>query len=327
MTATTLKLGISLSDRVFPLLDGSAPPKDVKFEIIQSSGDIFKRALSSNDFDVTEMSLAAHAILCSRGDPRFVGLPLFTSRIFRHSSLYICAASGINKPSDLAGKRVGLSEYQSTSAVWLRGILQEYYGVRPESMKWVKGGVDKPSTGVDRIPLSLPPKYAVSTIAQDTTLSDCLIKGEIDALVSSRIPRAFWAGGQKVKRLFPDSRAAEADYFKTSGIFPIMHMLVMSRSAYQENPQLANGIYEAFVAAKKVSEHRLYETDALAYMIPWLVPEMDNTYSIMGKDFWPYGMHENRKTVGKFIEYLRSQDLLKNEIKVEDMFARELHGS
>jgi 4,5-dihydroxyphthalate decarboxylase len=323
----TLKLGISLSDRVFPLLDGSAPPKDIKFDIIQSSGDIFKRALSSNDFDVTEMSLAAHAILRSRSDPRFVGLPLFTSRIFRHSAIYVSSAAGINKPSDLAGKRVGLSEYQSTSAVWLRGILQEYYGVNPESMKWVKGGVDKPGSGVDRIPLSLPPKYEVSTIAQDTTLSASLLKGEIDALISSKIPGAFSAGGQKVKRLFPDSRAAEVDYFKASGVFPIMHMLVMSRPAYEENPQLANSVYEAFLAAKKVSEHRLYETDALACMIPWMVPEMDNIYKIMGKDFWPYGMQGNRQTVGKFIEYLRSQDLLKKEIKVDDLFVKELAGS
>ncbi|HEY9453127.1 MAG TPA: ABC transporter substrate-binding protein [Bradyrhizobium sp.] len=324
MSVQRLSVGIGLSDRMQPLLERQITNDRVDLDFDLSAVDnIFWRALHSDDFDVTEMSLAAYSILHSRGENTFVGIPVFTSRIFRHNSVYVSAASNITKPSDLAGRRIGVPEYQMTAVVWMRGVLQEYHGVKAKDVAWFKGGVNKAGRK-ERIALELPPQYRVNEIPPSDTLDDYLCDGRIDALIAAKMPESFQKGNPAVRRLFPDVRAAEEDYFRQSGIFPIMHVLVMRRHVYERDRALARAVYDAFAAAKAYSEKRLYDPDALSCMVPWLISEMERTYEVLGHDYWPYGLNKNRNGLSVFLRYLADQDLLRKPLCVEDLFAEEL---
>ncbi|MFG1361401.1 ABC transporter substrate-binding protein [Xanthobacter pseudotagetidis] len=306
-----------------PLLDRRIEIPGTRLEFDLSAVDrIFWRALHSDDFDVTEMSLAAYCILMSRGERPFVGIPVFTSRMFRHSSIYVHRDSGITRPEDLRGRRIGIPEYQMTAVVWMRGVLEEYYGVAAREVKWFKGGVGTPGR-IERIPLRLPDGYDVTEIPVTDTLQAYLLDGRIDALITAKMPPAFLEGDARMVRLFSDPVAAERKYFAETGIFPIMHVLVMRQRAYDAAPELAARLLEAFENAKAVSLARLYDTDALPYMVPWLVPDMEDTFAALGRDFWPYGIARNRAGLQTFLDYLRCQDLLETPVEVNDLFAPE----
>ena len=324
MPVKRLSVGIGVSDRMQPLLERRVRSEQVEFDFDMSAVDnIFWRALHTNAFDVTEMSLAAYCILLSRDQRPFVGIPVFTSRIFRHSSVYVSMASNIQTASDLAGRRIGVPEYQMTAAVWMRGILEEYHGVRVADVTWYKGGVNKPGR-IERIPLELPSKYRLQEIPGGDTLDDYLRSGRIDALITAKMPESFKAKDPAVRRLFPDSRAAEEAYFRESGIFPIMHVLVLRREVYERDRQLARAVFDAFLAAKQLSERQLYDPDALACMVPWLIQEMEKIYEVLGHDYWPYGIERNRRCLSTFLGYLAGQGLLRRPVSVEDLFAEEL---
>ena|SRR6185312_14722416 len=324
MAPQQLSVGIGLSDRMQPLLEKQVVDDRVTLDFDLSAVDnIFWRALHSDDFDVTEMSLAAYCILHSRGENRFVGIPVFTSRMFRHNSVYVSAASNIRQPSDLAGKRIGVPEYQMTAAVWMRGILEQYHGVRARDVSWFKGGVNKPGRK-ERIALELPAGYRLTEIPVEDTLDDYLCSGQIDALITAKMPDSFQSGNPAVRRLFPDPRAAEEDYVRKSGLFPIMHVLVLRREVYERDASLARAVYDAFTAAKVYSERRLYDPDALACMVPWLISEMEHTFALLGRDYWPYGVSKNRNCLSVFLDYLAAQGLLRRPVGVDELFAQDL---
>ena len=324
MSIQRLSVGIGHSDRMQPLLERQVVSEQVELDFDLSAVDnIFWRALHSSDFDITEMSLAAYGILLSRGQRPFVGIPVFTSRMFRHNSVYVSAAADIATPAQLAGRRIGVPEYQMTAAVWMRGILQEYYGVKVKDVSWVKGGVNTPGRK-ERIALELPSHYNVTEIPADHTLDSYLREGRIDALITAKMPHSFQKKDPAVRRLFPDTRAAEEEYFRRSSIFPIMHVLVMRRHVYERDPELVRAVYDVFAKAKSYSEQRLYDPDALSCMVPWLIPEMERTYEILGQDYWPYGLRKNRKGLSVFLGYLSDQELLRSPLGVEDLFAEEL---
>lgn len=324
MPIQQLSVGIGLSDRMQPLLERQVTSDQVALEFDLSAVDkVFWRALHSDDFDITEMSLAAYCILQSRNENNFVGIPVFTSRIFRHNSVYVSASSKIEDPADLAGRRIGVPEYQMTAAVWMRGVLHEFYGVDAKDVAWFKGGVNTAGRK-ERIALELPSRYHITEIPSGDTLDDYLCNGQIDCLITAKMPDSFQKGDRRVQRLFPDVRAAEEAYFRSSGIFPIMHVLVMRRHVYERDRSLVRAVYEAFSEAKRYSEQRLYDPDALACMVPWLVSEMERTYEVLGRDYWPYGVSKNRKCLSTFLDYLATQDLLRRELRVEELFAEEL---
>jgi 4,5-dihydroxyphthalate decarboxylase len=324
MSSECLSVGIGLSDRMQPLLERQVTSDRVAFNFDLSAVDkIFWRALHSDDFDITEMSLAAYCILQSRNENKFVGIPVFTSRMFRHNSVYVSSVSKIDNPSDLAGRRIGIPEYQMTAAVWMRGVLDEFYGVDAKNVTWVKGGVNTPGRK-ERITVELPSRYRVMEIPSDDTLDSYLCDGRIDCLITAKMPESFQKGDPAVRRLFPDVRAAEEAYFRKSGIFPIMHVLVMRRHVYERNRSLVRAVYDAFVAAKTCSEQRLYDPDALVCMVPWLIPEIEHTYDVLGRDYWPYGLSRNRTCLSTFLGYLSTQDLLRRPLRVEELFAEEL---
>ncbi len=324
MPPLKLNVGIAPNDRMLPLLTGDVKAEGLDLTFSRSApSDIFWRALHAGEFDVTEMSLAAFCILLSRGERPFIGLPVFTSRMFRHGCIYVSGRSAIETPADLSGKRVGHPEYQMTAAVWMRGILAEFHNVALDEIHWLTGGTNRPGRK-ERIPLNLPPAYRVDEIAPDETMNALLARGEVDAVISPQMPETFIAGDSGARRLFPDFRKAEQEYYTRSGIFPIMHLLVMRRHVYEENVWAARSLFDAFDKARERSLANLYGSDVLYVMLPWLVDEMEAAFSLMGRNFWPYGISANADVLSKFIDYLERQHLLKGRISVADLFAPEL---
>jgi 4,5-dihydroxyphthalate decarboxylase len=323
---TSLTVGISTNDRMLPLLLGDVPSPGLDLTFDRSSPiGIFRRALQDGAFDVTEMSFAAYCILMSRGERPFVGIPVFVSRMFRHGCVFVREGSGIETPEQLAGARIGILEYQMTAVVWMRGILDEYHGVNPKTVQWVRGGVNQPGARDEKMPLLLPDGYSVTDLPEDRTLNNALLDGDIDALITTRMPEGMDGGG--LRYLFPDVKAAERAYYDASGIFPIMHLLVLRREIYDSDPLLAQALYDAFSAAKVTSLARLYDIDALAVMLPWLVPEMEASLATLGRDPWPYGYGANRKDFDVFLRYLEKQELLAGPLCPKDLFAPELLGT
>jgi 4,5-dihydroxyphthalate decarboxylase len=321
MTARRLHTGISVNDRMLPLLTGAVTSPDLVLDFERATPiEIFQRAIQAGAFDVTEMSLAAHAIMTSRGDNPFVGLPVFTSRMFRHGSIFVSARSGISTPEQLAGRRIGIPEYQMTAAVWVRGLLHDQYGVDLASIDWHTGGVNQVGRG-ERIPLRLPPSYRVTPVAPSQTLNQMLLDGDIDAIIAPQIPAAFRSGDPRIRRLFSDFRRAEEAYFDATGLFPIMHLVVMRKELAAAEPELLPTLYDLFERAKAHSRAALADGDALFVMLPTLISEIEATTRRMGEDFWAYGIGANRRVLDAFIGHLTRQHLLAKSLSPEDLFA------
>ena len=322
---TALTVGISTNDRMLPLLLGDVPTPGLDLTFDRSSpNDIFRRALQGGDFDVTEMSFAAHAILISRDKQPFVGLPIFVSRMFRHGCVFVRSDSDIERPEDLAGARIGIPEYQMTAVVWMRGILNEYHNVNSKEVRWVRGGINSPVGRGEKIPLQLPEGYDITDL-EGQSLSEALTANKIDAMITTRLPTGLENGS--LRCLFPNVKETERAYYMASSIFPIMHLLVLRREIYERNPDLAGALYNCFSAAKAASLERLYDIDALSVMVPWLMPEMAQTSSFFGRDPWPYGLAANKRELEVFLAYLDQQELLQVPLKTGDFFVPELQGT
>ena len=322
-----IRAAIAFSDRVAPLLDRSLQPRNVELHFQSGSADdIFWRALHGNAFDLAEMSLAAYCVLVSRSDRRFVGLPVFTLRAFRHNSVYVRSDSGLTSFAQLSGRKVGLPEYQMTAAVWVRGLMADSHGVDLTWVEWYAGGVDKPGRE-ERIPLRMPPNYRLTRLGEQQTLGAMLLKGEIDALIAPGAPEVFKKTAGRVRRLIVDYRQAEGRYFQETGIFPIMHLLVMRREAYEAKPAIAADLYELFSEAKQASMSRLLDTETPAYMAPWLHEDVENTCRTMGSDYWPYGVRTNEHCLATFLKFVSDQGLLAKPLTVAELFVPELRST
>jgi 4,5-dihydroxyphthalate decarboxylase len=314
-----LTLACGLYDRTQALLDGSVKVEGVNLTFLPMiPGETFWRMLNNSEFDVSEMSLSSYSILRSRGDDRFIAIPVFPSRIFRHSGIYINSDSGIESPQDLIGKKIGVGDYQMTAAVWARGLLQDEYQVKPGDMEWVVG------TAVQEV--ALPADITVSSSAKSNP-ETLLAQGELDALISVMIPKQLNQEGGKIRRLFPDYKNVEADYYSRTGIFPIMHTVVIKTELYEANPWLAISLYKAFVQAKEISYRRLFNTDALTATLPWLVNEMENTRLLMGDDYWDYSIEGSRPSLEAITRYLFEQGLINKEITPDELFAKNIQAS
>jgi 4,5-dihydroxyphthalate decarboxylase len=318
-----LQLGIAFAnyDRVRPLLDGRVRIDGVDLlPTLAEPEEAFHRAFKFAEFDISEISLSSHTVMTARGENAYVGVPAFLSRIFRHSGIYINTRKGISRPEDLRGKIVGLPEYQITANVWIRGMLAEEYGVRPHEIRWRRGGIEQPGRG-ERSPIRLPENVELQQIPDDKTLSGMLEAGEIDAMISARAPSSFLRGSPAVARLFPDYRRAEAEYFRKTGLFPIMHMVGIRKSLAEKHPWLAVNVYKAFVEAKRLAMQDLNEINMLLVSLPWVVHEYNETKRLMGEDYWPYGVKENLKALEVFTRYHHEQGLSARRVGVEELFA------
>ena len=320
------KLNISLAcgsyDRTWALESGRIQPEGINLNYIPlHPEELFWRMMVHGEFDASEFSMGAMSILLGRGDRRFVGIPVFPSRFFRHSSVFVNVHSNINRPEDLKGKRVGVPDYTMTANTWIRGFLQHDYGVKPTDMRWFSGGLNEPGRK-QRVATKPIPGLEMS-YTDTRTLSEMLDKGEIDALVGAREPDCFRKKSPNVARLFSSYREVEAEFYKRTGIFPIMHLVVLKREVYEKHPWIAYSLYKAFVESKEMCANEMSMQSALRYMLPWMIPELEGTIRILGEDYWPYGLDVNRKAIETFIGYQAEQGLIESVFMAEEMFSPE----
>jgi 4,5-dihydroxyphthalate decarboxylase len=274
------------------------------------------------EFDVAEMSLSSYTVSLNSEARPFIAIPVFPSRFFRHSCIYINRNAGISTPKDLIGKRVGTPEYQMTAPVWIRGILSDHYGVKVEDCHYLVGGEEEPNR-IEKITLNLPKNIKVEPIGPDKTLAQMLRDGEIDAFYTARKPSTFNTAPDRVGRLFENFVEVERDYYKTTGIFPIMHTVVIRRDIYEQNRWVAQALNKAFIEAQRLTYEDLKETAALKAMLPWAHAHIEDALRDMGDDYWSYGFEKNRETLDIFLRYHHEQGLSKRRLTPEELFAPE----
>lgn len=323
MSKLKLTFGCWNYDRTRALMDGSVQPDGIDLNYLNMPvEETFFRMLRHQEFEVAEMSLSSYSVSLSRETTPFVAIPVFPSRFFRHSCIYVNANSGIREAKDLIGKRVGNPEYQMTAPVWIRGILSDHYGVPVDSVTYFTGGEEEPGRS-EKIKLNLPPNIKVESIGPQQTLSQMLFDGEIDALYTARMPSSFLKGHGRVKRLFEDYEPVERDYFKTTGIFPIMHTVAIRRDVYEANRWVAQSLMKALIESQRRAYDDLYETAALKTMLPWLTAHVEQVRLEMGDDYWPYGFEKNEATLRTFLRYHFEQGLSPHLREPRELFAPE----
>lgn len=323
MSKLRLSFGCWNYDRTRALMDGRVQADGIDLNYLNMPvEETFFRMLRHKEFEVAEMSLSSYTVsLFSEARP-FIAIPIFPSRFFRHSCIYVNAASGIKEPKDLIGKRIGNPEYQMTAPAWIRGILQDEYDVPVDSVTYFTGGEEEPGRP-EKLKLNLPPNIKVERIGPQQTLSAMLASGEIDALYTARMPSSYLNGGGKVKRLFESYVDIEKAYYRKTKIFPIMHTVVIRRDVYEQNRWVAQALYKAFCEAQAETYKDLYETAALKAMLPWLTAHVEEARAEMGEDFWPYGFEKNYATLDTFLRYSFEQGLSKRKLNPQDLFAPE----
>jgi 4,5-dihydroxyphthalate decarboxylase len=310
-------------DRTRPLADGSIRPDGIDLNVLNLHvEETFFRMLRNREFDVAEMSLSSYTVACARGNCPFVAIPVFPSRFFRQSSIFVSTKSDIREPRDLVGKRIGTPEYQMTAPVWIRGILQDDYGVDPASVEYWTGGEEEPGRD-EKINLDLPERIRIRRIGPTQTLAQMLADGEIDALHTARIPSTFTTRPDAVRRLFANHVEVEKEYWKRTRIFPIMHTIVLRRDVYEANRWIAQALCKAFAAAKALVYANLYTTSALTTMLPWQIAQVEEVRATMGDDWWSYGFAANREVLETFLRYHHEQGLSKRRLAAEELFAPE----
>jgi len=302
-------------DRTRALLDGRV--RVAGFDVEWQSGElesIFSRALEHAELDITELSFSNFLIAAAKGACPYLALPVFPTRCFRHHALFV--RGGIRAPRDLEGKRIGLREYTNTASLVLRGILAGYYGVKLETVRWVVGDVERRERSAFALP-SLPPPYRIAA-ETGALLADLLEAGELDGLIAYAPPRCLGRNG--VRRLFERWWEEEARYFQATGVFPIMHVVVLRRSLAERHPGLARALYDAFCEAKRLALRDLETESAPKTMLPWAPAHLLETRRILGDDYWSYGLRANRRTLETQIGFSREQHLIARDVPLEELF-------
>jgi len=315
-----LSLACGAYDRTWALACGNIQPEGIDLTwLALPVEETFFRMTRHREFDAAEMSLSSYLISLEAGAP-FVAIPAFVSRAFRHHGVYVGAASGITAPAGLAGRVVGVAEYQLTANVWIRGILAERHGLPVAAVRYRTGGLHEPGR-VAKLAHDPPPGVQIEPIPAGATLAGLLAAGQIDALYTPRVPRGFGEG--RVRRLFTDPRGEEERYFAATGIFPVMHVVVLRREVYEQRPWLAQSLYKAFEQARQEAAARLAETAVGTSLLPWGYADAERTRNVMGTGFWTYGLAGNEETLRTFVRYSFEQGLIRRQLPVADLFAAE----
>jgi 4,5-dihydroxyphthalate decarboxylase len=302
-------------DRTLALRDGSVQPEGIELNYIASQPpDIFWRMLQFNEFEISEMSLSNYATLVSTGKAPFVAIPAFPSRVFRQGYFFINTDKGIKTPADLKGKRGGVPEYTMTAAVYMRGLLQHEYGVKPSEVEWVQGRAD-------RLGRKLPADIRLIQAPPGTELGELLERGEIDFIMTANNPLTFRRGSPKVRRLFPNYPELEKDYYRRTKIYPIMHTVVIRNDVYQRDPWVALSMYTALCRAKEHAYHLLSDMGSPKVSSAWLQPLIEEEKEIIGSDWYPYGIEANRPTIEALLQYTHEHGLTDRRVKLEELFA------
>ncbi|MBO0768371.1 MAG: ABC transporter substrate-binding protein [Solirubrobacterales bacterium] len=324
MTALELTMAISHYDHVEPVLSGEVPiagTSPVFFEL--PIPEMFRRFINFQEWELSEMSSAQYVSRRAAGDDRVIALPVFTSRMFRHSCI-IVRRDRIRGPEDLRGARIGTPEWTLSACVWARGMLSDMYGITPADMTWFQGGLERPGRGEAVKPPALGDEVSLTAVS-DSTLEQMIYAGEIDAIMAPQYPPGLRQAQQSteglVGRLFDDPLSAEAAYLEQTGVFPVMHLMGMRRSFYEEHPWVASNVYRAFEAAKQRYYARLIDPQASRVPLPLLGEYLAELRERFGSDPWPYGLEPNRHVFETLIRYEREQGLIANDISVDALFA------
>ncbi len=310
-------------DRVMALHEGTVQVPGVTLEShIHPTSKLFPWAVQEARFDITEMSVSSYVMELSRGGSDYTAIPAFVSRAFRHGGFFARAGSGIAAPADFAGRRIGVPEYQMTAALWMRGILADEYGVNCDTIQWRTGALDE---GVrrERLQLALPEGMIVEPIAEGETLQDLLLRAEIDGLLAPKPPQAFLDGCPDLIRLFPDFEAAEQNYHRKTGFFPIMHLIGLRKTVAEQHPSLPRAVYDAFIRARDIALARLRAVwlgNANRLSLPWLGASMERTLATLGPDYWSYGFNRNRPEIDAICRYSLNQHLAAVRVQPEMLF-------
>ena len=318
----TLRLTIACRtyDRVVALMTGSVRVEGCDVTMLPlGAEEIFSRAYSRAEFDVTELSMSSHIVTSERKISPYVGIPVFVSRMFRHSAIYVRTDRGILEPGDLRGKTLGVPEYQMTAALWVRGMLSDVYGIKAEQVHWRTGGLLQPGRR-EKFGLTVEPPFDVRPIGSDQTLDALLERGELDGVVSARPPACFTSNSAPVRRLFPEFVPEEQAYYSRTGHFPIMHLIGIRRDVFERNPWVASSLFKAFEQAKSACYAAIEDDNALQITLPWSLQSYADTRRLMGVDFWPYGQAKNADTLGAMVRYSREQGLTRDVVKLDELF-------
>jgi hypothetical protein len=313
-------------DRTRLLADGTVKIDgvDATFHSARIVPEIFEAMITRRAFDVSELGMTYFLRTFEDGQSPFLAIPVFTVRAFRHGAIYINKASGITRPEDLVGKRIGeLGLYGHDAGVMAKGFLSDEYGVKPEQSRWIIGKIDFPMEPIDFVSHPVPDGVEVEWTGKDVDLGAMLETGEIDALISANVPKCVLEKSPKVGRLFEDYETVERDYFKRTGIFPIMHTVVVKRELATEHPDLVNAIYRSFCTAKDQMVEQYVKGmtfNNLAVMLPWITKLIGDDRDILGEDWWPYGVETNRAAIDAILRYHHEQGLTKRRFTIEDIF-------
>jgi len=319
MAKLNLSVAVRDYDRTRPLTDGlvAIDGVDPVFMALDPE-EIFFRAFRHAEFDICELSLSSFTVKTAQGDCPYVGVPAFVSRAFRHTSIYV-RTDRIKKPADLKGKKIGVPEYQLTANVWARALLEDDHGVKPADIHWIRGGLEEAGRP-EKIAITLPKDVKLENAPAGRTLSAMLEAGEIDGFIGPRVPSCFTRGAPHVGWLFADPVAAAKDYFKRSGIFPIMHIIGVRREIVSQQPWLPAALFKAFERAKSIALEKLSDTSSAKVTLPFVEERLMEARALMGHDFWSYGVAANRKTLETFLRHHHAQGLSSRLVKVEELF-------
>jgi 4,5-dihydroxyphthalate decarboxylase len=317
--------GLDYLDRTRDLFERSVKPEGIELTCVRMGPyELFQQVAQGIEFDVAEMSASNFIALVSRQDRRYVGIPVFLSRRFRHSDIFVHGPGDIAVPGDLVGRRVGVPDYEMTAALWQRAFLEHDFGVAPRQLRWFQGGELRPGF-VKRMELSLPEGISVDVIPEDRTLHDMVATGEIDAVLCPHTPAGLTDGSGRVRRLFPDYVAIEREYYRRTRFFPIMHLTLLRRDIYEAHPWVAASLARAFAESQARGWQRMREFGALAVMVPWLMRDVEEIAELMGPDHWPYGFKRNFEILSSMCSYSLEQGLALRPVAPEELFAPETY--
>lgn len=326
---TTISLATWDHDRMMPLHEGTVAVEGVEIEShILPTSTLFPVAVQEARYDVTELSVSSYLLQLSRGTSAYTAIPVYPSRAFRHSGFFSRRSADISSLSQFAGRRIGVPEYQMTAALWMRGILQDEFGVNCNDIHWRTGALD---AGVrkERLELALPENLIVEPIREGQTLQELLLNGSIDGVLAPKPPQGFLDGHPDIVRVIPDFEKAEIAYHQKTGYFPIMHILAIRKSLAEENPWLPETLFEACVNARDIALKRLRDIwlgNSNRLSLPWLNASMEKTLSILGEDYWSYGFRANREELETICRYSIEQHLAHRYVEPEELFHSSVIG-
>ena len=320
MEKVALTLAIGDYEHTRDVASGRVPVQGATLNVLTlPPEEAFFRFTHFREWEVSEMSMGKYVSLLSQGEDGIAAIPVFPSRVFRHSMIYVRDGSRIARPEQLKGARIGVPEWAQTAVIYARGYLTHQVGVALDSVDWVQAGVNEPGR-VEKVKLKLPEGVRLRPEA-GRSLNDMLLAGDLDAVLSARPPRDLAKG---IRRLFPDYEAVEEAYFRETGIFPIMHVIVIKTDVLARHPWLAMNLYKAFDEAKRRSVERLCDITASHAPFAWLAPYAERMKALFGDDFWPYGLERNRRTLQAFVDFAVEQGVCHRRLALEELFPRQV---